>query len=115
MSELTLNFQFSILNSIFYRSCGPRRADLSVTNKDKDVDKMPKWNIDMTQIEKKTYNNNQYRFITVVFFMLITTAKLLPSSKPHNTAFTVNLRYFNSNPTIVLKLATTSSDSGKGR
>ena len=45
----------------------------------------------MTQIDKKTYNNNHYRFITVVFFMLFTTAKLLPSPKPHNTAFTVNL------------------------
>ena len=33
-----------------------------------------------------------FRFITVVFIMLFTTAKLLPSQKPHNTAFTVNLR-----------------------
>jgi len=32
-----------------------------------------------------------FRFITVVFFMLFTTAKLIPSPKPHNTAFTVNL------------------------
>ena len=57
-----LNFQFSlVLDSQFCRSCGPRRADLSVTNQDKDVDKMQRRNNDMTQIDQKTLNNSHCR------------------------------------------------------